>query len=377
VALTANAVAGQAGIFLGNGFDEFISKPIDLRQLNMILNRMIRDKQSPEVLEAARLEAEAKKEQVSPMQQTEDQEFIKLFIRDAKKSLETLGELYDKTGFYEDSGDLRTFTIHMHAIKSALANVGKMDLSAAALKLKQAAQDGVTEIVAAETPEFLIALKAYLEELTLQNAATAGKARASALSKEIAGLDIDSGLEQMGGDEAAYIKIMRSYAANVRSMLLTIEAVEEETLADYKITVHGIKGTSYYIFAQQVGRLAEALEKASAAGDFAFASEHNPEFLETAWKLVKDIEEMLLAYDAENPKPTKQKPDAEALAKVLDACQRFDMDDLDTAMDEIEQYQYVNDDGLVEWLRETVDLMDMTQIIDRLSNLGEPGGGQQ
>ena len=48
VALTANAVAGQAQIFLENGFDDFISKPIDLRHLNVVLNKLIRDKYSPE-----------------------------------------------------------------------------------------------------------------------------------------------------------------------------------------------------------------------------------------------------------------------------------------------------------------------------------------
>jgi len=59
VALTANAVAGQSEVFLESGFDDFISKPIDVRQLNSILNKRIRDKQPAEVLEAARAEAEA------------------------------------------------------------------------------------------------------------------------------------------------------------------------------------------------------------------------------------------------------------------------------------------------------------------------------
>jgi len=46
VALTANAVAGQAEMFVSSGFDAFISKPIDIRQLNTVLNKFIRDKQS-------------------------------------------------------------------------------------------------------------------------------------------------------------------------------------------------------------------------------------------------------------------------------------------------------------------------------------------
>jgi len=56
VALTANAIAGQAQMFLENGFDAFISKPIDSRKLNSVLKDFIRDKQPPEVLEAARQE---------------------------------------------------------------------------------------------------------------------------------------------------------------------------------------------------------------------------------------------------------------------------------------------------------------------------------
>ena len=52
VALTANAVVGQADVFLQSGFDDFISKPIDIRQLNVVLNKLIRDRRSPDILEA-------------------------------------------------------------------------------------------------------------------------------------------------------------------------------------------------------------------------------------------------------------------------------------------------------------------------------------
>jgi len=37
VALTANAAAGQAEKFFKNGFTDFISKPIDIRQINAVL----------------------------------------------------------------------------------------------------------------------------------------------------------------------------------------------------------------------------------------------------------------------------------------------------------------------------------------------------
>jgi len=44
VALTADAVSGQADMFLANGFDEFVSKPIDIRKLDLVLNKFVRDK---------------------------------------------------------------------------------------------------------------------------------------------------------------------------------------------------------------------------------------------------------------------------------------------------------------------------------------------
>ena len=48
VALTANALAGQAEMFLQNGFDGFISKPIDSRELELMVNKFIRNRKPPE-----------------------------------------------------------------------------------------------------------------------------------------------------------------------------------------------------------------------------------------------------------------------------------------------------------------------------------------
>ena len=44
IALTANALVGNDEMFAANGFDGFIAKPIDIRSMNEILNRFIRDK---------------------------------------------------------------------------------------------------------------------------------------------------------------------------------------------------------------------------------------------------------------------------------------------------------------------------------------------
>jgi len=169
VALTANAVAGQADIFLGNGFDDFISKPIDIRQLNTILNRLIRDKQPPEVIAAARKYADKAKKREAHPSGTESQPdidplFAEIFLRDAGKALETLEAIADKND-YTDEDSLRTYIINIHGMKSALANIGKMDLSAVAMKLETAGREKKFEIIVSETPAFLASLRAFAEEI--------------------------------------------------------------------------------------------------------------------------------------------------------------------------------------------------------------------
>ena len=57
IALTANAIIGQAEEFLKIGFDGFISKPIQAKRLNSILIKYIKDKQPPGVIEEARANA--------------------------------------------------------------------------------------------------------------------------------------------------------------------------------------------------------------------------------------------------------------------------------------------------------------------------------
>jgi len=48
VALTANALVGNDRMFENNGFDGFIAKPVDIKQINRILNKFVRDKHPEE-----------------------------------------------------------------------------------------------------------------------------------------------------------------------------------------------------------------------------------------------------------------------------------------------------------------------------------------
>jgi len=165
IALTANALSGQAQMFLNNGFDDFISKPIDIRQLNASLNKFIRDKQPPEVIEEARKQKAGNLETSGPV--SLDPQLSEFFVRDAEKAINILDAISRNKCRRGD--DIPILIIHVHAMKSALANIGEFELSAAALKLEQAGRDQDVNVILAELPMFIEALHDVIEKLKPQD----------------------------------------------------------------------------------------------------------------------------------------------------------------------------------------------------------------
>ncbi|MCL1930315.1 MAG: ATP-binding protein, partial [Treponema sp.] len=162
VALTANALAGQAAIFMENGFDDFISKPIDTRQLNIVLNKLVRDKYPAEVVEAARKQKDrllASSEQKTAI----GTELADIFVKDAKKAIAVMEPLYENNFTGED--DLPIFIINIHAMKSALANVGEKELSAEAAALEHVGREKDINLILSGFPSFLETLNTVIKKL--------------------------------------------------------------------------------------------------------------------------------------------------------------------------------------------------------------------
>jgi CheY-like chemotaxis protein len=153
IALTANALTGQEEMFLENGFDGFISKPIDIRQLNASMNSLIRDKYPPEVVEAARLQMASMKKQTQGEARASDPELKAIFTREAEKTYAGLKEILSYS--FRRSDDFRQYVIYVHSMKSALANIGETGLSAIALDLEKAGRDNNLAVIASKTPDFL------------------------------------------------------------------------------------------------------------------------------------------------------------------------------------------------------------------------------
>jgi len=194
VALTANAVVGQAEMFLENGFDEFISKPIDIRQLDVILNKYILDKQPSETLEAQPPEsaeaqppeetsssgaesapdapladAESVPNAPSPDADISTDDFrlhispdvLEAFTEDAINTVDVLGELVQKE-LTEDV--LQQIGTYVHGIKSALWSINNTRLAEHAQKLDHACFEGHTDSIKTSTLELISELRKLIEE---------------------------------------------------------------------------------------------------------------------------------------------------------------------------------------------------------------------
>jgi len=258
IALTANAIVGNEEMFLKEGFQDFLSKPIDISRLDSVIRRWIRDKEKEK---AYAIEEKPKK---------------------------------------------------------------------------------------AETPKKTIS---YLQ------------------GKEVPGLDIKKGLIRFGGHEESYLEILRAYATNTRKILDDIKSVNKDKIKNYEIIVHGMKGSNYSICAEKVGDLAKELEHAAKDGDLEFIKKHNPAFLDASKKFLDDLDQLFMSIDSEIIKQKKDKPDEAALSNLREACDTYDMDGVDEAMEEIKRYKYESDEGLTDWLEENVEKMNFPDIVEKLNVL--------
>ena len=118
VALTANALVGIEEEFIRNGFDSFVSKPIQAERLNAVLNKYIKNSQPPP------------EESDNFMNDPQVADTLKLtFLRDQKDTYSALVRA-------QSTGDIKTAHLLAHSLKGAAALIGESDLSQAAAEVE-------------------------------------------------------------------------------------------------------------------------------------------------------------------------------------------------------------------------------------------------
>lgn len=188
IAFTANAIGGAREMFISEGFNDFIAKPIELSVLDRVLRRYIparkqialtdSGEESVHFRTGSEKKADAASEATAPAKPLSD--------RDDFKALEELGKAGihvnqgitycgDKEGFreiagifyaegakrkallqqYFDERDWKNYVITAHALKSNSKGIGADDLSDLALKLEMAGKENRVDYILEHHRELL------------------------------------------------------------------------------------------------------------------------------------------------------------------------------------------------------------------------------
>jgi len=176
VALTANVVNGVEETFASCGFDDFISKPINLAIFDECLRKYIPANKfenaeshkittSSKNAESPKIEASSKS--AKPPHKPIPPGIIEPFLKDAHTALAVLSK------FETNPTPNKSFVIQAHSMKSALRNIGRTALSETALTLEKAGRDEDIQKIKEVFPQFLEDLRDIINELSPQNKSTA------------------------------------------------------------------------------------------------------------------------------------------------------------------------------------------------------------
>jgi HPt (histidine-containing phosphotransfer) domain-containing protein len=127
-----------------------------------VLNKLVRDKYPPETVEAAR-RFKGSAEKISGFRPSVNSKISEIFTKDAEKAIDILERIH--TNNYRRVDDIQMYVINIHAMKSALANIGETELSTAASRLEEAGRGQNIILISEETPAFLTALRMVVEKI--------------------------------------------------------------------------------------------------------------------------------------------------------------------------------------------------------------------
>jgi len=331
VAMTANALAGHAEMFAKNGFDGFIPKPIDIRQLNDMLNKLIRDRYPAETVEAARCLKENLIKKTGSVKL--DLSHIKALVVDdfmpnlnmtagmlrkykmqvdcvlngyeAIKRVESEAPVYDiifmDHQMPEMNGIETTLKIRLLGTEYA-KNVPIVALTADDEILEGAGTANDTkagqmflnngfQTVLSKPISFLkmdAFIKNWFYEKITKN--TDNSKMEKNMEIDIPGIDKSKVMELYSGDMEIFLPVLRSYLSVIPTTLVKMRSVSAQTLNEYKICVHGVKSTSESIGAETARKMAAELEALAKTGDLSGILAKNQDCIDYVEKLLSDIE---------------------------------------------------------------------------------------
>lgn len=192
IALTANAITGAKEMYLAEGFDAFLSKPVNPEKLEQMILRLLpremlvfetgdEDESSKDAAVVEDVAVAERSEEVEteelPVVDGVDWSYGLLHLPDKKLLLETVEDFYRAIDseadalekFYRSSSEeqdmLNQYRIKVHSMKSAANLIGATVLGGMAKLLENAAKAGEIELIDKLTEVFLAEWRSYKEKL--------------------------------------------------------------------------------------------------------------------------------------------------------------------------------------------------------------------
>jgi CheY-like chemotaxis protein len=185
IALTANAIQGTDKLFFAHNFQAFISKPIDVMELDSALRKWVRDENRETVLVQADSlpEEEENKKMVIEIPGIDTKKGLSLYVGDTKIYLSLLRSYAANTPGILDklrlvsAENLPAYVITVHGLKGTSAGIGAEGIREAALELENKSRAGDLQGVLAKNnkliadAEVIVSnIKAWLEQNDVQEA---------------------------------------------------------------------------------------------------------------------------------------------------------------------------------------------------------------
>ena len=183
IALTANAISGSREMYYKEGFDNYMSKPVDPGKLEeMILTylpaeKVIRPGDEGFVSNAVEND-EAEKQAMQELlripgidieiaiERCGSADAAKDVMKDFYMAINERASLIER---YEKEGDIKNYTIYVHGLKSSARAIGAIELGDQAEYLEKCGNENLTDEIHELTPELLELYRSYLSKLEILN----------------------------------------------------------------------------------------------------------------------------------------------------------------------------------------------------------------
>ena len=310
IMLTASAIAGMREIYLREGFDDYLSKPIEVSELENMLAKYLPEEIisfetedekiiSNEKLEIRNVEEVIEEKIISEDEFSEQEKkfFTKAcpdinlevglkYCMDSKsffvEMLETFadGKRAEKIQVAFEAGDWKNYQILIHALKSTAISIGAENLSDEAKNLELAAKNGDKEKFFANHAALMSDYKKVREEISRWLSAdtveeveeeVVGEDEFSKREKKFfvetcPAINLEVGLKYCMDSKSFFVEMLETFADGKRAEKIQV-AFEASDWKNYQILVHALKSTAMSIGAENLSDEAKVLELAAKNND--------------------------------------------------------------------------------------------------------------